>query len=358
MRYGAIIGDIAGSRFEGVSNDYFSPVNSVLKPDDKWYRTDNTDYNGLVLKGRFTDDSVLTLAVAEAILLHKKTGEPLEQFAVKQLQEKGKAFSARGFGSSFGFWCYHDEPQPYGSYGNGAAMRISPCAWLADTYEQAVKYAHIITNVTHNHPDSIWGAEVVVTAIWLLRETKDKDLTAKYLFDKYALDLDAVHNSGFQINCKQAVSLAFKAFMFSHSFNETIHKAVCYGGDTDTIAAIAGSIAEAFYPIEPELIQQAETFFEADAVSSEWEEPAAKDFCKAFAEWEEPEHQKYYCDIEVNADTKKFIIKKDNVLMALKFLTVIAVFLIMLILTGFCVYDVIQERKSGEFIPVSYESPY
>lgn len=294
MRYGALIGDIAGSRFEGVSNEYFSPAPySLLKPDDKWYSSDNTDYSGLTLKGRFTDDSVLTLAVAEAILLHRKTGESLEQLVIRQLQEKHRAFVSRGFGSQFGYWACHDEPQPYGSYGNGAAMRISPCAWLAESYEQAIEYARIVTNVTHNHPDSIWGAEVVVTAIWLLRETKNKELTAKYLFDKYSLDLDAVHNSEFQINCKLAVSLAFKAFMRSQSFNETIHKAICYGGDTDTLAAIAGSIAEAMYPIDPDLIQQAEKFFGAEGVSTEWEEPVAMDFCKAFKEWIEPEYQKF-----------------------------------------------------------------
>ena len=87
MRYGALIGDIAGSRFEGVSNEYFSPAPySLLKPDDKWYSSDNTDYSGLTLKGRFTDDSVLTLAVAEAILLHRKTGESLEQLVISLLK--------------------------------------------------------------------------------------------------------------------------------------------------------------------------------------------------------------------------------------------------------------------------------
>lgn len=293
MRYGALIGDIAGSRFEGVSNDYFSPNPvSLLKPEDKWYSADNTDYSGLKLRGRFTDDSVLTLAVAEAIIVHRRTGEPLEQLVIKQMQEKHRAFVSRGFGASFGFWACHDEPQPYGSYGNGAAMRVSPCAWLSESYEQAMDYAEIVTNVTHNHPDSIWGARVVVTAICMLRELKDKNETAKKLREWYGLDLNEVKNSEFQINCKQAVSLAFKAFMESESFNETIHRAVNYGGDTDTLAAIAGSIAEAYYPIDADLIKQAETFFGEEGVSPEWEEPVAMEVCKAFSEWQEPKNRR------------------------------------------------------------------
>lgn len=305
MRYGALIGDIAGSRFEGVSNDYFNSVPySLLKPEDKWYSSDNTDYSGLVLRGRFTDDSVLSLAVAEAILLHRETGEPLEALVIKQFQEKYKAFFSRGFGGLFSSWAYHDKPEPYGSYGNGAAMRVSSCAWLAETYEQALDYARIVTNVTHNHSDSLWGAEVVVTAIWLLYETKDKEFVKEVLKKKYGLDIENVVNADFQINCKLAVTLAFKAFYNANSFLETIHKAICFGGDTDTIAAIAGSIAEALYPIDQELIEQTKTFFGEQGVSAEWEEPVAYEVFKAFSEWKEPEHQK--------ADIDSLLFKKQE----------------------------------------------
>ena len=295
MRYGALIGDIAGSRFEGVSNEYFnSKRHSLLRPEDEWYKAENAYHlDDLTLRGFFTDDSVLTLAVAEAILKHRKTGEDLERLVIQQFQEKHRAFVSRGFGNQFGYWACHDKPQPYGSYGNGAAMRVSPCAWLAETYSQAIKYAHIVTSVTHNHPDSIWGAEVVTSAIWLLRELHDKDVVAKFLRKKYDLDLDAVKNSSFQINCKQAVTLAFKAFMDADSFNETLHNAICYGGDTDTLGAIAGSIAEAMYPIDSALIRQAEKFFSEEGVSEEWDEPVALEFCKAFTEWEEPKHKRY-----------------------------------------------------------------
>lgn len=289
MRYGALIGDIAGSRFEGVLKDFFDL--KFFPQEDEWYDPYNTDCSNLRLEGRFTDDSVLTLAVAEAILLHRKTGEPLEQLAVKQMQEKGRTYAHRGFGGAFYDWMFHSDPQPYGSYGNGAAMRVSPCAWLADNYKQAIEYARTVTNVTHNHPDSIWGAEVVVTAIWTLKETKDKERTAKYISKKYGLDPDEIRNSKFQINCKQAVSLAFKAFMESRSFNETIHRAINYGGDTDTLAAIAGSIAEAYYPIDADLIEQAKTFFNESGVSPDWEEPVALEYFKAFTDWKEPERK-------------------------------------------------------------------
>lgn len=277
----------------------------MLKPDDMWYRADNTDYSSLKLKGRFTDDTVLTLAVADAILLHRKTGQPLEGLVIEQMRKYSNEYEYRDYGGSFRQWLTMSEPKPYNSYGNGAAMRVSPCAWLADTYEQAIEYAHIVTNVTHNHPDSIWSVEVVVTAIWLLRQTKDKGQTLDYISRKYSYDISKVENSGFQINSKEAVSLALKAVMKAQNFNEAIHRAVGYGGDTDTIAAITGSIAEAIYPIEPELIKQAEYFCGKDGIPSDSVETPLTDFSKAFTDWIEPKHQEYSYDIEVNTDTKK-----------------------------------------------------
>ena len=283
----------------------------MLKPDDMWYRADNTDYSGLKLKGRFTDDTVLTLAVADAILLHRKTGQPLEGLVIEQMRKYSNEYEYRDYGGSFRQWLAMSEPKPYNSYGNGAAMRVSPCAWLADTYEQAIEYAHIVTNVTHNHPDSIWSVEVVVTAIWLLRQTKDKGQTLDYISRKYSYDISKVENSDFQINSKEAVSLALKAVMKAQSFNEAIHRAVGYGGDTDTIAAITGSIAEAIYPIEPELIKQTEYFCEKGGIPSDSVETPLSDFSKAFTEWIEPKHQECHLDIfkkYEHIDKKSFLI--------------------------------------------------
>lgn len=243
MKWGAIIGDIIGSRFEGcqlarVPFEYFVEERSC-----------------------FTDDSVCTLAVAEAILDHKEKGVSLEQSAIKQLQKKGRRYLWAGFGGGMYTWIMADNPAPYGSYGNGAAMRVSPCAWLADSYEQAIEYAHTVTNITHNHEDSIWGAEVTVTAIWYLSQTDDKEYVMELLHDRYGLDLEKVQNNPFQINCRDAVSLACKAFFEANSFEETIQNAVWLGGDTDTIAAIAGSIAEAYYEVPPEWIEKAKERF-------------------------------------------------------------------------------------------------
>lgn len=260
----------------------------MLQPEDNWYRTDNTDYFNLPLKGRFTDDSVLTLAVADAILTHKKTGEPLEKLVIQKMQAAGKAFAHRGFSHLFFDWIFKSDPQPYESWGNGAAMRISPCGWLADTYEQALKWAEIITNVTHNTPDALWGAKFVTSAIFYMKSTNDeftKLFTKAQLCKEYNLDYDKIENAPFQRNCKQAVSLAFKAFCESNSFNETIHKAISYGGDTDTIAAIAGSIAEACYPIDTTLIEQARNFFSKEGELEDWEEPAVDEFFAAFKDW-------------------------------------------------------------------------
>ena len=148
--FGAMIGDIAGSRFEGKFN--------IPK-----------DFELVTEKCHFTDDTVQTLAIAKAIKEHRETGEPLKDLAIKYLQELGRRYLWCGCGDMFYKWLFKSEPQPYGSYGNGAIMRISPCAHFAHSLEQALDYAEIVTSVTHNTDEAVRAAKGVTTAIWLAR---------------------------------------------------------------------------------------------------------------------------------------------------------------------------------------------
>lgn len=282
MRYGAIIGDIAGQRLEGKT--FFQEE----FPEDGWYFGNRDE---LTLHGRFTDDTVTTLAVAVAVMIHRKTGAPLDTLAVQQLQ-RCKAYAHRGFGGSFFDWMYKSDPQPYGSYGNGAAMRISPVAWFAESYEEAMQMTEQITNITHNHEDALYGAKLTVAAIWMLRQTKNKEITEDFLRKEFGFEKEKVVNKGFQINCRLAVNLALKSFLDADSFEDTLYRAIRLGGDTDTIAAIAGSIAESYYEIPERLIEQAEAILNTPL--PDYEEPNPYSFFRCLCEWKpeaEPKHK-------------------------------------------------------------------
>lgn len=230
---GAIIGDIIGSRFEGMSS---VPENFELVAEHS----------------KFTDDTVHTLAVAKAIAEHKRTGESLEDLSIKYLREFGRRYLWCGCGDKFYKWLFKQSPEPYESYGNGAVMRVSPCSYLSSSYKQADKYSQTVTAVTHNHLDAVCAARAVTMAICLLRQGVPKEKMLKKIIRKRLYKPSSI-SKGFDVTAKGTLNIAMQAFMNGDSFESVIRNAIMYAGDTDTNAAVAGSIAEAYYGVPQEL---------------------------------------------------------------------------------------------------------
>jgi len=238
---GAIIGDIVGSRFEW--NNRKTKEFSFFHPDCFP-----------------TDDSVMTLAVGRALTAYRRNHADLAQAAVRSMQELGRAYPDAGYGGRFEMWLYEEHPVPYNSFGNGAAMRVSGCVDAADSLEDAKKLSRIVTGVTHNHPEGLKGAEATVAAAYLaragrsMREIRDF-VTAHY----YPLDftLDVIRPGyEFDVTCQGSVPQALEAFFESTGFEDAVRNAVSIGGDSDTVAAITGAVAEAFYGIPDDLRQR------------------------------------------------------------------------------------------------------
>ena len=219
---GAIIGDIVGSRFE---------FNNYRKKDFDFFSNECFA----------TDDSVMTLAVAKAIMESKPDYSDLADNTVKYMQLIGKKYPDAGYGTRFGRW------------GNGSAMRVSPCGFAAKTLEEAEKTAEITASVTHNHPEGITGAQSVAAAIYMAKNNSSMDEIRKYISDKYYkvdFTLDAIRETyQFNESCRDTVPQAFESFYESTGFEDCIRNAISVGGDSDTLAAIAGGIAEAYYGV-------------------------------------------------------------------------------------------------------------
>ena len=245
---GAIIGDIAGSIYE------FNNIKSE-------------DFPMLEDKCFFTDDSVMTVAVAEALMNGRRDPEKTATCMIKAMKKYGKAFPNAGYGARFSAWLGNHDPKPYGSYGNGSAMRVSPVAWYFHSLEKVEKFAEISAKVSHDHPEGIKGAKAVAVAVFMARNGRDKDYIKRYMELKYHYDfsraLDEIRpNYHFDETCQGTVPVALEAFFEADSFEDTIRKAISVGGDSDTVAAIAGSIAEAFYPIPKEMAERAKSFLD------------------------------------------------------------------------------------------------
>lgn len=175
------------------------------------------------------------------------------------MQELGRPYPDCGYGGSFYHWIYSDNPKPYNSYGNGAAMRISPVGCAAKDIEQAKRLSKAVTEVSHNHPEGIKGAESVAVAIVLARQGKSIDEIKEYVNEHYYkidFKLDEIRETyKFNETCQDTVPQAFQAFFESTSFEDAIRNAISIGGDSDTLAAIAGSVAEAYYSV-PEWMKE------------------------------------------------------------------------------------------------------
>jgi ADP-ribosylglycohydrolase len=242
---GAIIGDIIGTQFE------FHNINN----------TDFTLFNKELCT--FSDDTVCTVAIADAIL----NGTNNFQDSLKKWAYK---YPDAGYGRKFLDWLAAPDPEPMDSYGNGCAMRVSPCAWVFDGCQDTIDLALSSCRVSHIHPESIKGTSAIAYAIWLARNKYDKKQIHDYIIEtseisKYNLDLNVEdirrENKVFNASCQVTVPQAIFAFLNTDSFENCIRYAVSFGGDCDTIAAMAGSIAEAYYEDLPvNIIYEAMTY--------------------------------------------------------------------------------------------------
>ncbi len=244
---GAIIGDIVGSRFE-------------------WRNIKSKEFDFLTRECRPTDDSVMTLALAQAILVSRADFSDLSEKAVQCMQSVGRRYPNCGYGGRFRIWMFSDSPKPYGSFGNGAAMRVSPAGFAAESLEQAKQLSYNITAVTHNHPEGIKGAEATTVALYMARTGSTKEEIREVIDRQYYpmnFTLDEIRPT-YQFNeiCQDSVPQALMAFFESDSFEDAIRNAISIGGDSDTLAAICGGVAEAYYGIPDDLRKRAEKYLD------------------------------------------------------------------------------------------------
>lgn len=236
--YGAILGDIIGSPFE-------------------FDRGDKTkDFKLFSRRSHFTDDSVMTLAVCEALLKvgQDATVKEIEDTVISSMQSWGRRYPRAGYGGYFRRWLTARHPEPYNSFGNGSAMRVSAVGWLYDSLEKTRTVAKATANVTHNHPEGIKGAEATASAIFMARNGLSKEEIKKYIEKEFHYDLNRTLNEirpdyHMDETCQKTVPEAIIAFLEATDFEDAIKNAVSLGGDTDTLGAITGSIAEAYYGI-------------------------------------------------------------------------------------------------------------
>ena len=229
---GAIAGDIIGSIYEA------RPIKT-------------TQFRLFHPLCRFTDDTVLTVALADSIL----HGSPY----VDLLKAYYRAYPNAGYGGSFHQWARSEDSRPYNSWGNGSAMRVSPVGFAFDSLEEVLDQARRSAEVTHDHPEGIKGAQAVASAVFLARTGRDKDFIQAYVEATFGYDLgtplDQIRETyEFDVSCQGSVPQAIRAFLESSDFEDAIRRAISIGGDSDTIACMAGGIAQAFYGGVPEEI--------------------------------------------------------------------------------------------------------
>ena len=228
---GAIVGDVVGSIYEGV----------ILR---------RKDFDLFTAKSHFTDDTVLTVAVADSILTKKPYVQSIKQYF--------NQYPRAGYGGRFISWGLSDSLEPYNSFGNGSAMRVSPVAYAWDDLDSVLQAAEHSAAATHNHPEGIKGAQAIAAAIFMARKKHSKSEIKAFIESTFtydlSLELNAVEPAG--VTCQRSVPQAFIAFLESTSFEDTIRNAMFIGGDSDTLACMAGGIAEAFYGGVPDAIAQ------------------------------------------------------------------------------------------------------
>lgn len=247
--YGAILGDIIGAPFE-----FDSAVNGVRK---------SKDFPLFSKRSAFTDDSVMTIAVAEALLNAKIYADArgIYTLTTKFMQKWGKKYPYAGYGSMFRLWLSEENPMPYDSWGNGSAMRVSSVGWVFNDLQRTRDVARWTAQVSHNHPEGIKGAEATASAIFLARNGASKNEIKKYIVDEFGYDLsrtlDEIRPNYEHVeSCQETVPEAITAFLESESFEDAIRNGVSLGGDADTLTCITGGIAEAFYGVPENLLAE------------------------------------------------------------------------------------------------------
>ena len=239
---GAIIGDIVGSRFE--RHNHKSKKFELF-----------TD------RCRFTDDTAMTVAIAKALLECKDDYTDLSNHAIRCMQEIGQRYPNAGYGQIFYLWLHHKAPAPYLSYGNGSAMRVSPVAYAAKSAQECIDLADAVTKVSHDHPEGMKGAEAAALITFGARSYLPKQILRELMQTwYYTLDftIDEIRPTyRFDASCQGSVPQAIEAFLESEDFEDAIRIAVSLGGDSDTIAAIAGGIAGAYYGVPDDIWQKA-----------------------------------------------------------------------------------------------------
>ena len=242
--YGAILGDMIGAPYEF----------------DRGGKT--KDFPLFTEKSSYTDDTIMTVAVAEA-LLEVQNGAQTEtrDLLVRSLRKWGRKYPHAGYGVRFSRWLRSSDPQPYGSYGNGAAMRVSAAGWLYGTLAMTRRMARRTAEVTHDHPEGIKGAEATACAIFMARTGSGKEEIREYICREFGYDLSRTCGEirpGYRHveSCQETVPEAITAFLEGTGFEDVIRTAVSLGGDCDTLTCIAGSIAEAFYGV-PAALEEA-----------------------------------------------------------------------------------------------------
>ena len=222
---GAIAGDIIGSIYE---------TRTIKTKDFPLFST----------RSRFTDDTVLTVAVADCLLQQENYANVLRHYALRYPKKK--------YGARFMQWMFSENPQPYNSFGNGSAMRVSPIGFYYDDLSKVLEEAEKSAVITHNHPEGIKGAKAVAAAVLLARQGQNKALIKEFIADSFGYDLnrsleEIAKNYEFDVTCQGSVPESIIAFLEASNYEDAVRNAIALGGDADTMACIAGGIAEAYY---------------------------------------------------------------------------------------------------------------
>lgn len=244
---GALVGDIVGSAYE------FRNVKT-------------TDFELFTMRTDFTDDSVMTLAVAKW-LMEDKTHSL--HHLIKCMQALGRKYPDAGYGGRFRDWLKEEKPRPYNSWGNGAGMRVSPVGLYAKTLDEALALAAVTASVTHNHAEGVKGAQAIAAGVFLCKEGKSKQEIKEYVEEMFGYDLNRTIDEirpdySFDESCQGSVPEAIIAFLEGNSFEEVIRLAISIGGDSDTIACMAGAIAACMYPIPDKMIDKCNSILADD----------------------------------------------------------------------------------------------